>query len=60
MDSSFCMTRRELVGWLNSNPAFDDKTPVVLKCGGRNFRLAAFETVAGKPVLIGKRGKRDS
>ncbi len=60
IDSSFCMTRRELVGWLLSTPAFDDSTPIVLKCNGRNYRLGAFNVVAGKPILVGRRGKRDA
>lgn len=60
VDSAYCMTRREIVGWLTNTPEFDDKTPIIMKCNGRNYRLSAFKVVSGKPVLIGKRGKRDS
>ena len=59
VDKSFCITRRELIAWLTQNPVFDDNTPILLKCGGRNYRFAEFMTVAGKPVLIGKRGAKD-
>jgi len=55
VDASYCITVREVKGWLNS---FNDNEPVILKCG-RNFRLAAFKNANGKPVLIGKRSARD-
>jgi hypothetical protein len=57
---SYCMTRKELIGWLTSNPSFTDTSTIILKCNGRNYRLGAIETIAGRPMLIGKRGMRDS
>lgn len=63
VDSSFCLTVRELKGLLrNANELnqIEDSTPVVLKCANRNYRLTGFSIVAGKPVLKGRRGKKDS
>ena len=57
VDKSFCMTRRELIGWISND--FEDSTPVLLKCGGKNYRLTAFKTISGKPVLVGRRGVKD-
>lgn len=59
IDKSFCMTRRELTNWISSTPEFEDNTPIVLKCAGKNYRLSGLTIVAGKPVLVGKRGKND-
>ena len=56
VDRSFCMTVRELRGILTQ---YAEDVPVILKCGGKNYRFTSFECVAGKPVLIGKRGIRD-
>lgn len=55
IDSKFCLTVRELKGWLNT---LNENEPVILKCG-RNFRLAKFKNSNGKPVLIGKRSARE-
>ena len=63
VNASFCMTVRELAAWLvQQSPSQDtmsNSTPVILKCGGKNFRLAKMDVVAGKPVLVGKRGSQD-
>lgn len=58
VDSSFCLTKRELIGWLASQ-GFDDRTPVLLKCNGKNYRLKKFKITGGKPILIGQRSARD-
>ncbi len=63
VNRDFCMTVRELAGWLATSQTigkFDAASPIVLKCGGKNYRLSGFNIVAGKPVLTGKRGTRDS
>jgi hypothetical protein len=57
IDSSFCVTVREVKGWLGQ---FQDSDPIILKCGNKNFRLSSIKTVSAKPVLIGKRGKNDN
>ena len=56
VDSKFCLTAREITPFLAT---FDPSTPIMLKCGGKNFRLGGISTVAGKPVLVGRRGKKD-
>ena len=57
IDVSFCLTAGEIKNWLSS---FSENQPVILKCNNKNFRLAGMETVQSKPVLIGKRSKRDT
>jgi hypothetical protein len=64
VNSSFCLTVRELKAFLNTATpltanGIDENIPVLLKCGGRNYRLLSFKLVSGKPVLIGKRSARD-
>lgn len=62
IDSKFSITVRELNGFLQNlggQPATENKTPIVLKCGGRNYRLYAMRDERGTPVLVGRRGKRD-
>jgi hypothetical protein len=55
VDSKFCLTVREVKGWLTQ---FPDDQPIILNCG-KNFRLAKFENKNGKPVLVGRRSARD-
>lgn len=58
VDKSLCLTVRELNGFLQNlggQDATQNTTPVILKCGGRNFRLAALQDEKGTPVLVGKR-----
>ena len=58
VDSKFNLTAGELKNWLTAN--FADTTPVVLKCASKNYRLRQFVKIGDKPVLIGRRGKRDN
>ena len=58
VDRSFSLTAGEVKNWLGQT--FKDDEPVVLKCNNKNFRLAGLDTVAGKPVLIGRRGRSDA
>jgi hypothetical protein len=59
--SDYCLTVRELNGFLTQqgDPSMNT-TPVLLKCGGRNYRLAKFSIVAGKSVLVGQRTRRET
>jgi hypothetical protein len=63
VDSKFCITVRELAAFLTQaspNQSTDENpAPVLLNCGGKNYRLASFRFLGGKPILVGKRGKRD-
>lgn len=58
VDSSFSLTAGEVKSWLSQ--AFKDTDPVILKCNNKNFRLVRIENVGNKPVMIGKRGRRDT
>lgn len=53
-----CKTVRELAAWLaerSRDGVLDNKNPIVLRCGGKNFQLSGFKEVDDVPVLIGKR-----
>lgn len=58
MDKSRCLTVCELNGFLQTfgdQDATQNMTPVILKCGGKNYRLASVRDERGIPILIGKR-----
>ena len=58
VDRSLCLTVRELDGFLQNlggQDATQNVTPVILKCGGKNYRLASVRDERGVPVLVGKR-----
>lgn len=56
VDVSFCLTAGEIRSWLGTLPA---DQPIILKCNNKNYRLAGCEVIQNKPVLIGRRSKRD-
>lgn len=58
IDKSFCLTSSDVKNWLSQ--AFKDTDPVILKCNNKNFRLVRIDTVGTKPVLIGRRGRKDT
>jgi len=47
-----CLTIGEIKDFFKD---FQDDEVVVLKCGKKNFRVADFEKIQNKPVLIGQR-----
>jgi len=52
IDISECYSVGEVLGLLGS---FNYDSPLVLKCGGKNFRICSDTEVNGVPVLIGAR-----
>jgi hypothetical protein len=58
VDATFAVTIAQLTNWLTGGQ-YQIDSPVILKCGGKNYRLARVFNKGGKPVLIGRRRASD-